>query len=332
VTRESLLRWRWALVPALAALGVVVGLLVALLSSPERRAEASVLITSPRGTAAVRPLLPDVRALAGGSVLAGNVRSTLRIGGSDETFRRRLHATIRPGSHVVVLAASDSSGDRARQIAQEAAVLLTQLVKTRFGNGTTPLAATILDSAHVASSGSRHVWRDVLYGAVLGLLLAFAALAALGAREPASASVAGERRLRDREKTLDRRVAEVTRRELAVARRAGELAVRERDLEPAEAATSSMTTGSEPVSMPASVPEPPRPETLNGPVPALVDGVWNLNQLERLVAAHANAPSDRVEEWRTYLFFLRDHVGVDGALPRSFDALVRDVFGELVGG
>jgi len=63
-----------------------------------------------------------LRELATSGVLAGNVRSTLRI---PEHFRRRLSASIRPNAQVIVVSASDRSADRACQIAQKAAIVLT---------------------------------------------------------------------------------------------------------------------------------------------------------------------------------------------------------------
>src|SRR2546427_12570256 len=61
--------------------------LVSLLGSGTRRAEASVLISSPAGPAAVTPMLPNLRELATSSVVAGNVRSTLRLTESTEELR-----------------------------------------------------------------------------------------------------------------------------------------------------------------------------------------------------------------------------------------------------
>jgi hypothetical protein len=57
---------------------------------------------------------------------------------------------------------------------------------------------------------------------------------------------------------------------------------------------------------------------------------WNLNDLVQAVAQHHDAPLDRVEEWRMYVLFLRDHASVDGELPPSFDSLVEDVLADLV--
>jgi capsular polysaccharide biosynthesis protein len=123
-------------------------------------------------------------------------------------------------------------------------------------------------------------------------------------------------RLRKREAALDERVRSVTERELALARSAGELAVRERELEQ-RAATQ------------AAQPEP-EPE-LVAPRSVPSGGAWNGVTLERLVEERGSEFPDRVEEWRAYLFLLREHASMEGALPPSFDALVEDAFRELVG-
>ena len=53
-------------------------------------------------------------------------------------------------------------------------------------------------------------------------------------------------------------------------------------------------------------------------------------ELERLVEKHGAENPDRLEEWSSYLYFLRDHAGSDGELPDAFDWLLADVFAELV--
>jgi len=118
----------------------------------------------------------------------------------------------------------------------------------------------------------------------------------------------------------------VGRREVALARRAGEVAARERALQTAEVDPVEGASASEPArARPA--PEPAQPVA---PAARTVRDAWNLNELERLVAARTDAPRERLEDWRTYLFFLRDHVRPDGTLPPSFDTLVEEVFGDLV--
>jgi hypothetical protein len=57
-----------------------------------------------------------------------------------------------------------------------------------------------------------------------------------------------------------------------------------------------------------------------------------LETLESLVRAQENPDPTKQEEWSTYLYFLRQHAASDGTLPSSFDALVTDVFGDLIDG
>jgi hypothetical protein len=55
-----------------------------------------------------------------------------------------------------------------------------------------------------------------------------------------------------------------------------------------------------------------------------------MEELERVVSDRRDAFPTRVEEWETYLFLLRDHASIDGSLPRSFDPLIADVFGDVL--
>lgn len=132
-------------------------------------------------------------------------------------------------------------------------------------------------------------------------------------REPAD-----DGELPRREAALDERVRGVTERERALARRAGELAARERELDRRAAAYEA-----------AQEPEP-EPEPV-APAATLAAGAWNLAALERLVAERGSEFPDRVDEWRSYLFLLREHASLEGALAPSFDALVDDAFRELLG-
>ena len=223
---------RWWPLALGVLLGAIAGLLVSLLGSGVRRAEASVLISSPAGPAAVTPMLPNLRELAKSGVVAGNVQSTLRLTKSTRGLRRQLHATVRPQSEVIAISATDEHADYARQIAQEAAVVFAQLVDTRFGTAKPALHAAVLDSAHVLGGPDRHLSRNALVGALVGLLLGSAGvfLLASGAR-PVVAAGGDDDRLRKRESVLEQRVKGVTARERAVAVQAGKLAAREQELE-----------------------------------------------------------------------------------------------------
>jgi capsular polysaccharide biosynthesis protein len=144
---------------------------------------------------------------------------------------------------------------------------------------------------------------------VLGLAVAAALAAAGRPSTPEGAALA------KREAALARRVKVVTERERALARRAGEVAKRERQLE-------------RPSGIPGAArePEPVAPSSAR----ALRPGTWNVVALERLVAERGDEFPDRVEEWRSYVFFLREHASPEGVLPVSFDALVEETFRELV--
>lgn len=309
----------WSVVLAATLLGAGVGAAVAAAGTAQSKAEAKVVVQAAGGPAAVRPLLPNVRELATSSLLAGNVDSTLRLSGSPEHLRRRLHASIAPGSQVVVLEVSDSNGDRARQIAQESAVVLTQLVRARFR--TPPLTATVLDPAHVVATHGRHFLLDALIGAAVGLAVSAAALAAMRKGVVVSRAPRDEQ-LVERERQLKERISLVTRRERELAKRAGQLAKRERAVATREQESDPPPTPPAPV---AEAPEPAAPIA----APAARNG-WTLDDLERLVRDRGPDFPERAAEWDAYLFYLRDYSEADGRLPENFRPLVEDVFGQLL--
>ena len=343
-------RW-WPLAAGILA-GIVLAIAFSLLGSTSRKAEAKVLITSPAGTAAVRPLLGNLRELAMSGVVAGNVKSTLRLPESAESLRRHLDASVRPGSEVIAITATDSNADRARQLSQEAAVVFGQLVEARFGKSTPELHAAGLDSAHVLAGPDRHFLRNGLIGALIGFLLGAAAmflLAGRGREASVAAPAADDRELEKRERLLGERLKTVTARERELATRVGkaaardkesearsaELATRERALDDRAAKLAKEERELEQRPAPPPPPTPPPPEPVPVPTPeplperVIRSGAWNVNDLERAVAAQSNASAEQAEEWGTYLFFLREHAASDGALPPQFDGLIEDVFGPI---
>jgi hypothetical protein len=177
-----------------------------------------------------------------------------------------------------------------------------------------------------AVAGEDAVWPrplPVLAVALGGaVLLGLAVAAALAATERRPSTPEGEE-LAGRETALKQRVKSVIERERALGRRAGELGKRERELEKLAAAPP---------------PRPPKPERKSEPEPQPVapatpfarGDAWNVHTLERLVADRGDDFPDRVEEWRAYLFFLREHASSEGVLPPSFDALVDETFRELL--
>jgi capsular polysaccharide biosynthesis protein len=147
-----------------------------------------------------------------------------------------------------------------------------------------------------------------------------------------------ERQLAERERRLEERVAAVTRREVApedprLAERARELEQRDQELARREQQVRereqerTRPAPFEPAAPPqARVPAPAAP----APAAAEADGAFNLGELQRLVEAEGPRFPERLEEWRSYLFFLRDYAEPDGTLPPSFDWLVQDTFRELL--
>lgn len=161
-----------------------------------------------------------------------------------------------------------------------------------------------------------------------------------------------EQRKRELEFAWGKRTGELDEREHAVAAREEVLGKRTKALEET-ARKKARSLAEETVSLAernrdvawreqavqTAFPDPPAPEPeapvgedtaeilLEPPVP---EGGWNLNRIERLVEEHAEAHPGRVEEWRYYLLYLREFAEIGGALPRSFDWLVWDAFGDLL--
>ena len=342
LSRDAARRW-WPLALGVL-LGVLAGVLVSLLGSSTRRAEASVLISSSGGPAAVTPMLPNLRELATSGVVAANVRSTLRLARSTPELRRQLHATVRPQSQVIAISANDEVADHARQLAQEAAVVFAQLVEARFGTAEPALHAAVLDSAHVLGESDRHLARNALIGALVGLLLGSASMFVLASgTRPAVAAAGDDHDLRNREGLVEQRVKGVTARERALAERAGKLAAREQELDArAQELDARAASKPEPEPLPAAPPPPaPEPEPAPEPVftpepeaePALPTrtGTWNLSDIQRAVDERSGtATPEQAESWRTYLYFIREHSSPDGTLPRSLDPLIADVFADIL--
>jgi hypothetical protein len=313
---ERIARAGW---PVLA--GVLLGLAAGAiwtLAQPERhRAEAQVLV---RGASPSRAV-PAVEALAESSLLEHNVAQTLHL-----SHPPRVSATAGEAG-VLTLSVEAGSRDRARQIDAEAALVLTQLVASRFRES--PVEATVLDPAHPVEQTSPTPGRNLIVAGLIGLVVGLGA--AVGLARTTAEPIAAGATDPSTERRLKARVDAVGKRERALARRAGELAKREQELARREeelAAAAARPAGSprrEPEPTPVREPELPPVAPLES-----ISGYRNIHALESLAREHAHADPSQIEEWNTYLFFLREHAEPDGSLPPSFDALVTDVFGDLV--
>jgi hypothetical protein len=110
----------------------------------------------------------------------------------------------------------------------------------------------------------------------------------------------------------------------------------------APAPAPEATSPTEPAASPASEQHVrvirPEPELVVEPEPEPVAMItprqpqeWNLWTLEKLARERAADPA-RDEELAFLLMYLRDFANPDGVLPRNFDSLVRESFGDLIAG
>jgi capsular polysaccharide biosynthesis protein len=83
------------------------------------------------------------------------------------------------------------------------------------------------------------------------------------------------------------------------------------------------------VQPPPVLPAPPAHARPAEPAPAAAGG-WALEELERLVERESRTQPERVDEWRSYLFYLRDYADASGRVPARFDWLIEETFGDLL--
>ena len=146
------------------------------------------------------------------------------------------------------------------------------------------------------------------------------------AQETTLAASQDEAVLARRERQLTERIATAAKREAELARRAAEVALRERDAaaEQEQAAAAAAAAAEEAKAAEAAIPPVPPPAE-NG-----LHGSYNLVTLERLVDERGSAFPGRLEEWSSYLYFLREYAAADGSVPASFNGLIHDTFDELL--
>lgn len=334
-------------------LGLAIGGGWTLLQPDRYAAETHMILSGPPAA----ELAPAVLTLANGSVVRENVRQTLRLARTPD-----LSASIDKG--VLAITAEASNKERARQVDAEAGQVISQLLATRFGSQ--GLRASLLDPAHIAGQRSPTPGRNLLICGLLGLVAGGGLFAYRRSKHRPVVSLAGAAVDPELEQQLEQRIDGVTKREKGLARRAGELAEREARLEQrlnelerlearskrrdveldqtkrqlAARADELAETERDWEARAAEPPLPPPPAPASerdvspGPTPGGAHvsrpGSWNLNDLQRAVAAQTDATPGQAQEWATYLFFLREHAASDGSLPRQFEGLVQEVFGGLV--
>jgi capsular polysaccharide biosynthesis protein len=105
--------------------------------------------------------------------VASNVLRNLKLDESASDLLDRVSVSV-DGNALLRVRVEDDERTRARQLAQELALVFTQLVRDRFAqsSGGTPVTVAVFDPAHTLSGKtSRGVAHDLLWGAILGALV-----------------------------------------------------------------------------------------------------------------------------------------------------------------
>jgi capsular polysaccharide biosynthesis protein len=155
------------------AAGLVAAAVVNLVEDSHSRAETTLVLQrgpepiDSRGTA--RTFAQLVRTDA----VASNVVRNLRLDESASDLLDRVSVAVY-GNALLRVRVEDEERTRARQIAQELALVFTQLVRDRFSQGSdgTPVTVAVFDPAHaLPGKTSRGLAHDLAWGAVLGALV-----------------------------------------------------------------------------------------------------------------------------------------------------------------
>jgi hypothetical protein len=274
---------------AVGVAGAILGAVVAYTGSTSHRA-ATTLSVQRGGNPAI---VPTVVALAQTSVLAENVSQAVHV--PTATVARRLHARALAGTALLELTYDDPSASQAAQVAQQAASTLESLVVARFP----ALRVAVVDPAHPVSSAGRPVLRDMLIGALLGLLVG-AALGSRRIRLPSLPKVPSLPKPSLPKPSLPKL--------------------------PRLPKPPKRVPKPKPVPIPA--PAEPEPEPAPLPEPEPVE-LGELGELRAALAAYgAEFRPDQVTEWEAFLDALEPHL-VNGELPSSIAQVADEVFAPL---
>jgi capsular polysaccharide biosynthesis protein len=333
------------IVAAVALTAAGAALLVSLLGSSSYRTEMTIVVGHGNGplspeTGNDRVLAEALRELIESRSVAKSVVDNLDLAQSPDELLDRMSVDV-PQPGVLEVAIEDGERERVRQIAQEVGLVFAALVSARFGasrpggdsRGAPPLSATIWDPPSEPAEVTRRPVRNAALAGAAGLVLGIAGVGILGRpwKRAAHAPPREPQPLPIRLPAGGETAAVLARRERELEAKEEELVSRERELAVAVAAQDEEAAALRAAQ--ASIePEPEAAAVAPEPAPsaAVAPGEWNLNMLERLVSERARDFPDRADEWGYYLVYLRDYVGIDGRLPHTFDALVAEVFADLL--
>jgi capsular polysaccharide biosynthesis protein len=180
----------------LVLLGVGAGAAAAIgvgyLQQTRYRAEASLVVergTQPlAGGASSHGLVVTIRDLANSESVAQAVITSLGLNESTAAYRDRVQVTIDDDSAVLLIRADASQRARAKAIALQLGLVVTQTVHVRFGQaavGGEPVQVAVLDAAHTLPGRiSPNVRRNLGWGALFGLVAGLLAANAVAMRRP----------------------------------------------------------------------------------------------------------------------------------------------------
>jgi capsular polysaccharide biosynthesis protein len=299
-------------------LGVLAGLAVTLLLPTTYRAETTIVLVrqgeAPGENERLASAAEVAAALLESRTVADSVADNLRLGSAEELLER-IEVDTRERSALLRLSVNADERDEARRSAQEIAQVFTVLYNSRFGPDVT---ASVWEGARTDDDPvSPRPLLNLVLGGLLGATAGLAVAALRRPRRPTEESVETTQAPSAR---LGARVDAVTARELALARRAAELALRERALAAGAPARVETTQ---------AAPEAPEPERRAEEL-AVPAGRWTLEDVERLVAEQGPEFPERAEELKTYLDSIRGVAESDGSLPGGVEGLVEDVFADLI--
>lgn len=172
--------------------GVGVAVLVGVLQQPRYRAEGSLVVergTQPlTGGSSTRGLVLTVRDLARSEAVAQAVITNLALHESTASFREHVEVITDEGSAVLLIRADAGQRARAKAIALQLGLVLTQTVHERFGQaavGGEPVQVAVLDEAHALPGRvSPNIPRNLGWGALFGLVAGLLAANVAATRRP----------------------------------------------------------------------------------------------------------------------------------------------------
>jgi capsular polysaccharide biosynthesis protein len=278
-----------------AAAGIAAAIVLTLLQASTYRADSSIALVRqgqpPGDDPALARAAEAAAELIHSRAVAEPAIANLRLDEPADELLDRVRVSTEAASSLVRVEVEAPSRDEARRTAQELTEIATVLYNDRFGPAT---VASVWEAARAGDDRvSPRPARNLAVGALAGALLAQLLL-------------------------------------LLVRRSRRPVPVRP---VPAPAPASAAVAGAaEPVAQPAPPPEPePEPEPVpTGPFVEPRLGEWTLRDVELLFAEQGPAFPDQVAERGFYLESFRNVAGPGGSLPGGVEAVVEDVFRDLI--